>query len=298
MTNKTQVFKYVGSVLTALTLVVFTLPVNAQTTPNPVVMDPNQSVNTVLCSMGLGCYSNSNSTSSVVNTNSSSNSSSSSTGSGVSSTSSSSGGIWGFFFGTSSSNKQGIIYGSLIAKAFTANRITLVRVAQSDSVAGVVKPGEQVYEIIQGKKHLIPNLDIFIDYGFKPQQVQFITQEELEKYSRVRLFQVSGDKTKATYYLTDNGGIRRVLSQDVLESYGGRTEDIIMVSKKEFNFYPENIYVYAERPYTGDIYMIDGKAKRYLTPMAVRRLDIQSSQLAPINETEFNTYEIGKPVVF
>lgn len=292
MLNTIKKSKYIMVIIMAFSLAVLSLPVNAQTT------NSNQSVDQVLCSMGLGCYSDSTSTkNTAVNKNSTSNKTTN-TANGVSSSSSSSGGFFSWFFGSSNSNKQAIIYGATIAKAYTSNSITLVRVARFDSIAGELKPDEQVYEIIRGKKHLIPNLDIFIDYGFKPQQVQFILWGELNKYPTLSLFQVQGDKTKTTYYISGNGMRRRVLSQEVLESYAGRTEDIVIISQKEFNYYPEDKYIYLENPFSGDIYMIDGDAKRYLTPMAVRRLSIQANQVSPINETEFNTYKIGKPVVY
>jgi len=275
-------------------MVVFALPVSARTSPQN--MDPVSTVDTVLCSMGLGgCAKTANPASATTTTNNASSSSSVATGA----SDSSSGGILNFFFGSgSSTNKQAILYGATIAKAYTVNQITLVRVARSDSVPGVLMSNDQVYEIIRGKKHLLPNLDIFFDYGFKSQEVQFITQEQLDKYQEIRYIQVSGDKTKATYFINDNGMVRRVLSQEVLESYGGRTEDIITASKKEFNFYPEIKYVYSERPYTRDIYLVDGASKKYLTPMAVKRMGVQVGDVAPVNETEFNAYSIGKPVVF
>ena len=291
MAKSNKLATYIEIIIMTLSLAVFSFPVRAQT-----VSDPNKAVDDVLCSMGLGCYSGTG-TSTSSNTTATSNKKVNGVN-GVSSSSSSSGGIWNVFFGSSNSNKQAVIYGATIAKAFTGNEITLVRVARSDSVAGELKPDEQVYEIIRGKKHLIPNLDIFIDYGFKPQQVQFITQEQLDKYFQIRLIQFSGDKTKTTYFITSNGMLRRVLSLEVLESYGGRPEDIIAVSRKEFNFYPEDKYVYLERPFNGDVYLVDGDSKRYLTPMAVRRLGIQADQVSPINEAEFNVYKIGKPVVF
>ena len=282
--------RYIAVTLMAIMLVFLSIPASAQTA-SPA--DPNQAVDQVLCSMGLGCASTSTST-----TTSSSSNTSNAGSTSASSTSNSGGGFFDFIFGSSNKNTHAVIYGATISKAYTNNLITLFRVARSDSVAGELKADEQVYEIIRGKKHLIPNLDIFMDYGFKPQQVQFVTQEQLNKYPSIKYIQQSGDKNKTTHYITNNGMRRTVLNQEVLESYGGRTEDIIVVSKKEFNFYPENKYIYLEQPFTGDVYLVDNGAKRYLTPMAVKRLGIQLNQLGSVNETEFNAYKIGKPVVF
>lgn len=289
-------YRYLAVLLIVTSVAIFSLPVKAQTSSSSKSqsMDPVSVVDEVLCSMGLGgCPQTDDSAKSQTDPSAQSTVTPVS-GSG---TSRSSGG----FFGLGGSRKdsgQAILYGSAVPKLFTNNEITLVRVARSDSVPGALRPDEQVYEIIGGKKHLIPNLDIFFDYGFNPQQVQFITQEQLDKYSRINLVQVAGDKNKTVYYITENGLIRPVLNQEVLKSYGGRAEDAITISKKEFNFYPENKYIYLERPYSGDIYLISGDTKRYLTPMAVKRLEINSIQIAPVNELEFNAYKIGEPVVF
>ena len=103
MTLKTYITTYVAPILTVLTLAVFTLPVNAQTTASPANMNPNQTVDTVLCSMGMGCYSTTTvtattatSTGTVAGTTTNSGSTKANS---VTSSSSSSGGIWNFFFG-------------------------------------------------------------------------------------------------------------------------------------------------------------------------------------------------------
>lgn len=288
MYENTSKYSYVSMVLMATIVASFALPVYAQTTQP---MDPTSAVDDVLCSMGLGCATGSGNTNSTIN--GSGNYSSEAVGATTNS-----GGFLSFLFGGSSQSTSAVIYGAAISRAYTTNQITLVRVRRSDSIPGQLRPDEQVYEIINNQKHLMPNLDIFFDYKFKSAEVQFISQEDLNQYPRVSLVQVAGDKTKTVYYITNNGMIRKVLSQEVLESYGGRSSDIITISKKEFNFYPINKFVYLAQPFTGDIYLIDGNTKRFLTPMAVQRMGIYTDQLGPINETEFNTYQIGKPVVF
>lgn len=286
--NLYSIYKYPIIVLLTLSLVVFAAPATAQIGASSSKIIPT--TNDILCSLGLSCTisstSNTQTTSGAIST----------TG-GISSPSAS-GGIFNFFFGNSRSNRQSIIYGSLISKTFKSNPISLVRVARPDSIAGELKADERVYEIIGGKKHLIPSLDVFMDYGFKPQDVQFISQQELDKYAKVRLIQLQGDKTKTIYYITDSGLLRRVLNQEVFESYGGRTSDVVMVSTKELNFYPENKYINLAGAFNGDIYLVDDGSKKYLTPMAVKRLGVQISQVSPVNEMEFNAYKIGKPVIF
>ena len=285
-----SIHKHLTVVLLALSLVAFAMPTIAQTSTSSSKIIPT--TNDILCSLGLSCA-----TSSALNTQTTSSTSTTFQTSGVT-TPDSSGGIFSFFFRSARSNPQSIIYGALISKIFKNNPISLVRVARADSIAGEFKADEQVYEIIGGKKHLIPSLDIFMDYGFKPQNVQFISQQELDRYAKVRLIQLQGDKTKTIYYITDYGLLRRVLNQEVLESYGGRTSDVVMVSNKELNFYPENKYINLSAVFNGDIYLVDNGNKRYLTPMAVKRLSVQINQVSSVNETEFNAYKIGRPLIY
>ena len=140
-------------------------------------------------------------------------------------------------------------------------------------------------------------MDIFYDYGFKLEWVQDITQKQLDKFPRIKLMQVTGDKKK-TYYFTEGGMIRLVPDKNVFNSYGDREEDIIIISKKEFNFYPQNQFVFLENPLNRDVFqIIQGNTKRYLTPQAVKRMKIDSEQIAPINQTELATYKTAKPIV-
>lgn len=155
----------------------------------------------------------------------------------------------------------------------------------------------EIYEIIGGKKHLIPTKDIFYDYGFRDELIQNITAKELNKYPRVKLMKVEGD-TKKKYYLTEGQMVRIIPNKKISDSYGDREEDIIVISKKEFNYYPSNQFVFLERPFKRDIFQIVNGKKRYLTPMAVRRMKIRDIDVAPVNETELTYYKTVSPIVF
>ena len=213
---------------------------------------------------------------------------------------------------TNDSNISNVSNGSgnnsaLTATIYTAGEkqsgtdsVNLVRVNLGEGSRA--KPGisvgqSEIYEIVGGKKHLIPTMDIFYDYGFKLEWVQDITQKQLDKFPRIKLMQVTGNKKK-THYFTEGGMIRLVPDKNVFSSYGDREEDIIIISKKEFNFYPQNQFVFLENPLNRDVFqIIQGKTKRYITPQAVKRLKIDSDQIAPINQTELATYKTDKPIV-
>ncbi len=156
-----------------------------------------------------------------------------------------------------------------------------------------------VYRIINGLKHSIPTTQIFYSYNLTLDMVQKVTPEELAQYPTARLFQVEGDDTKTVYYLTDNGMVRPILNDKVFYSYGDRKEDIITINQKEFNYYPRDQYIFVERPTVDrEIYQITGGVKRYLTPVAVKRMNLKESEIAPINQTEFDAYPDGESIIF
>ena len=155
---------------------------------------------------------------------------------------------------------------------------------------------EDVYALVNGQKHIFPSLAIFYDYGYKLEMIQPITQEQLDKYPRASLIKVKGDSK--VYYLTEGGLVRPIVNpKKIFEFYGDRTEDIITISRKEFNFYPTNQYVYQELPLNRDVFRISGSGKRYMTPMAVARLGIRADQVAPVSKSEIDSYKTLAPLI-
>jgi hypothetical protein len=153
-----------------------------------------------------------------------------------------------------------------------------------------------VYELVNGQKHPFPSLAIFYDYGYKLEMIQAINQAQLDKFPRANLVKVQGSST--VYYLTEGGLIRSVVNtKKIFELYGDRAQDEITISRKEFNFYPTNQYVYQESPLNRDVFQISNGGKRYLTPMAVARLGIRADQVAPVSQAELNLYKTLAPLV-
>ncbi len=187
-----------------------------------------------------------------------------------------SGGFWTNLFGGSSNTKVTAV-------------ISVVSVPGSD----------QVYRIVSGKKHLIPNEEIFASYGLKLSMINAITASELAKYPQARLFRVQGDETLTIYYLTGGGMIRPMINNKAFYSYGNRKEDVITINLKEFNFYPRNQFVFVERPSVNrDIYQITGGVKRYVAPAAVTRMNIQAHEIAPVSIVELEEYPTSDPVIY
>ena len=268
MTKLFNISKYLVSILAPISLILAPFVVSADTQKFN-ISDPNAMVCEALSRIGIGCGTNSY----VANTSNSINSSQTTP------------------LPTQNNSENN---SSLTATIFTAGK----KSEGSDSVNLVrVKGQSEIYEIVGGKKHLIPTMDIFYDYGFKLEWVQDITQKQLDKYPRIMLMQVTGDKKK-THYFTEGGMVRLVPDKNVFSSYGDRDEDVIIISKKEFNFYPQSRFVFLENPLNRDVFqLIQGKTKRYVTPQAVKRMKIDSEQIAPINQTELATYKTGKPIV-
>lgn len=162
----------------------------------------------------------------------------------------------------------------------------------------------EVYRIVNGLKHSLPTTQIFYSYGYSLGIVQKITSEELSQYKTARLFRVELDTkdenlSNQIYYLTEGGMLRPMISDKVFYSYGNRMEDVITINQKEFNYYPRNQFIYLERPTLDrNIYQITGGIKRYLTPVAVKRMDLKEEEIAPVNQIEFDAYPEGETVIF
>ena len=161
-----------------------------------------------------------------------------------------------------------------------------------------LKTNEAIFEIIRGQKHFIPTADIFFDYGFDLAAVQSVTHKDLEPFPRAKLVKADGDNKKK-YYITEGNMMRLIPNKRVFESYGDREEDVITISKKEFNFYPRNQYVFLESPLNSDIYQIvDNGTKRFVVPQVVKRLRIKQNQIAPINQAQLDAYRNSQAIVF
>ena len=168
--------------------------------------------------------------------------------------------------------------------------------ADGHTVTLVSADDTNIYAIMNGKKHFLSTEDIRTLYAYQPSLVQAVSQTQLAQYPRVNLIKIKGD-SKHVYYLTE-GNMTRLMNTRVMDSYGVRAEDAVTISKQEFNFYPQNQYVYLESPLNRDVFQIvGGNSKRYLTPMAVQRLGITVDQITPINQYEMDSYKILAPVV-
>lgn len=187
---------------------------------------------------------------------------------------------------TNNSNLTATIANAAAPTDLSGQKINLVSVPNS----------QDIYELVNGQKHIFPSLAIFYDYGYTFDMVQPISQYQLDKYPRANLVKVQGNST--VYYLTEGGLVRPVVNtKNIFAFYGDRNEDIITISRKEFNFYPTNQYVYQESPLNRDVFQIGNAGKRYLTPMAIARLNIRFDQVAPVSKSELDSYKTLAPLI-
>ena len=187
---------------------------------------------------------------------------------------------------TDNSNLTATINNAVAPKDLSGQKINLVSVPNS----------QEIYGLVNGQKHVFPSLAIFYDYGYKLGMVQPIDQIQLDKYPRAHLVKVKGSTT--VYYLTEGGLVRPINNpKKIMDIYGDRNEDIITISRKEFNFYPTNQYVYQESPLNLDVFQITANGKRYLTPMSVTRLNIHPDQIAPVSKAELDSYKTLAPLI-
>jgi len=195
---------------------------------------------------------------------------------------------------------QASIANVTVKRNASKDEVMLVRI----SAVGTVRPtlgletNDAIFEIIRGQKHFIPTIDIFFDYGFNLAAVQSVTNKDLEPFPRTKVVNIykSG---KNIHYITEGHMIRMIPNKDVFASYGDREEDVITISKKEFNFYPRNQYVFVENPLARDIFQVsDDGTKRYVVPQVVKRLRITPDQVAPVNKEQFDAYNYGVPIIF
>lgn len=199
-----------------------------------------------------------------------------------------------------SNNLQASIANVTVKRTASDDEVILVKVPVANGIKRTLglNTNDAIFEIIRGQKHFIPTVDIFFDYGFDLTAVQSVTHKDLEPFPRAKLTKVQGD-SKKTYYITEGYMIRLIPNKRVFESYGDREEDMITISKKEFNFYPRNQFVFLENPLNAYVYQIvnDG-TKRYVVPQVTKRLRIEQYQIAPINKQQLDVYSNGVPIIF
>ncbi|MBI2676430.1 MAG: hypothetical protein HYX21_00540 [Candidatus Yanofskybacteria bacterium] len=151
----------------------------------------------------------------------------------------------------------------------------------------------KVYKIISNKKLWIPTAESFVSQGLKWQDIQNSSKMLVTSYVRLKLARAVGDVKR--YYLTESGLKRYIPNDEVFLSYGNRNEDIVEITQQELNSYPNNDLIKTE----GDekVYKLENGQKRWIkTAGAFNRLGFDWSKIAPVNQTEINSYLTGSVI--
>lgn len=162
------------------------------------------------------------------------------------------------------------------------------------AVVLVQVPGSsEVYRLIGGKKFLVPNAKVFESYGYIVADISPISQEKLDLYPRVKLVKFDGDTD--VYYLTEKGLTRKVLNETVFNSYADRGQDVVIINKTEFSFYPQNTYIFNESVQvvnrSPNVYLVGDGTKKLVFPDELFRLGVIDDMIAPVNQIEFDAYQ-------
>jgi len=140
--------------------------------------------------------------------------------------------------------------------------------------------GYKVYEIKNGKRHWIPTAEIFSAHNFDWNNIQIVSESQLNSYPRAKLIRATGDKK--VYYLTESGMVRHIPSPEVFNSYGNNWEDIFEVSPDELNTYEPNNLIRAE----GDckVYLLENGKKHWIkTAKEFNDRGYDWNKIAPVN---------------
>ncbi len=148
----------------------------------------------------------------------------------------------------------------------------------------------KVYEIKNGKRHWIPTAQVFNYYRFNWQDIQVVPPSTLLQYPRASLLRAEGDPK--VYYLTESGMIRHIPNKKVFNSYNDKWEDVIIISPEELQSYEPNNLIRLSGGYK--VYLLKNGIKHWIkTAEAFNRLGYDWSKIAPVNQTELNSYPEG-----
>jgi len=152
---------------------------------------------------------------------------------------------------------------------------------------------EKVYRIVGNRKLWIPSPQAFNTQGLKWQDIQTKDASTVNQYPDAKLLRATGGTT--IYYIT-NGGLKRAIpNMDVFNSYGNKLSDVVDVDQSILNSYPDNILIKEDNGIM--VYKLENGTKRWIaTDKAFKRLGLDWSKIAPVNQTEFNAYPNGPTI--
>lgn len=150
----------------------------------------------------------------------------------------------------------------------------------------------RVYQLIDGRRLYVPSGKAFTQAGNKWQDVVEVLPQEVAAFPRVSLIKSPNEFT--VFYLTEAGQKRALKNANVFTSYGNKWEDVKTISPSILNEYPDVAFIKLYG--TLRAYKIENGKKRALTAQAIKRLNVNIVNVAPVNKVEFNAYPNGPTI--
>lgn len=182
-------------------------------------------------------------------------------------------------------------YGYRLENVQTVPRETLVRIPDVKLIktAGDAK----IWHLDRGQKRWLKDLGAFNAYGFNWNDVVTVNALDLAAYRTARLVRVQNEEE--IYYVTQNGMRRHIPNPQTFTSYGNKWEDVVEIKASELYAYPQNELIRLE----GDprVWRIEKDKKSWIKTLgAFYREGYGFNNVAPVNMTEFNSYQEGESI--
>lgn len=111
--------------------------------------------------------------------------------------------------------------------ATTANSLTVSRLVKTENSSTVFYVNEY------GLKIPFPTAEIFLSYKNKWQDIQIVSEAEIDFYKSAKYIRLVG--SKKVYFLQNN--LKQFVEEKFVKQIGIAEKNVIVVNKKEFNFY-------------------------------------------------------------
>jgi len=156
--------------------------------------------------------------------------------------------------------------GEINGKTFeAADTIDVLSIEPEQDETLIQAEGEPEVYMIRNKKRLhIPNPRAFSRRGLSWDDIEVVSQEELESYEEDTLIRA---EEQSEVYIIYAGMKRHILSPEVFESYGFDWDNITIINKDELGDYPDvNLIREAGKE---KVYMLAGGKKHWIPSVAV-----------------------------
>lgn len=149
------------------------------------------------------------------------------------------------------------------------------------------------YQIVDGKKHWIPNEEVAHSYALTLKGAERVDPQLLNAYPRVKLIRLPPERDERIFYLTETGMKRHILSVGVFYSYGNFPEDVLVINETELNSYPDNKLIRAEGDYK--VYLLENGQKHWIvSPKVFEAKGFRWDRIAPVSKFERDRWPEGR----